>query len=258
MTTTIDLNCDVGEREDLAPVVQELLMESIASASIACGAHAGNEALMRLTLRQALDHGVIVGAHPGYPDRANFGRLAVEMPVAELEANIEGQVRVLSKLAAEAGVELRYVKPHGALYNRAARDLELARVIARAISRVDRGLAIVGLAGSPALDVWREAAIRVVAEAFADRRYEPDGSLRARRHPDALLHDPEDAARQALRIATRHEVVAWDGSVVKIDAETLCIHGDTPGADGIARSVRKRLEEAGVQVCPWRSGAGLG
>jgi UPF0271 protein len=258
MTTTIDLNCDVGEREDLAPVVQELLMESITSASIACGAHAGDEALMRLTLRQALGHGVTVGAHPGYPDRANFGRLAVDMPVAELEANLEGQVRVLLKLAVETGVELRYVKPHGALYNRAARDLELARTIARAISRVDRGLAIVGLAGSPALDVWREAGIRVVAEAFADRRYEPDGSLRARRHPDALLHDPEDAARQALRIATRHEVVAWDGSVVKIDAETLCIHGDTPGADGIARSVRKRLEEAGVQVCPWHSGAGLG
>lgn len=258
MTTTIDLNCDVGEREDLAPGVQELLMESITSASIACGAHAGNEALMRLTLRQALDHGVTVGAHPGYPDRANFGRFEVEMPIAELEASIEGQVRVLVRLAAGAGVELRYVKPHGALYNRAARDLELARTIARAISRVDRGLAIVGLAGSPALDVWREAGMRVVAEAFADRRYEPDGSLRARRNPDALLHDPEDAARQALRIAARHEVVAWDGSVVKIEAETLCIHGDTPGADGIARSVRKRLEEAGVQVCPWHSGAGLG
>jgi UPF0271 protein len=256
--TTIDLNCDVGEREDLAPGVQELLMESITSASIACGAHAGNEALMRLTLRQALAHGVTVGAHPGYPDRANFGRLAVEMPVAELEASIEEQVRVLLKLAVEAGVEVRYVKPHGALYNRAARDLELTRAIARAISRVDRGLAIVGLAGSPALDVWREAGTRVVAEAFADRRYEPDGSLRARRNPDALLHDPEDAARQALRIATRHEVEAWDGSVVKIDAETLCIHGDTPGAAGIARSVRKRLEEAGVQVCPWHSGAGLG
>jgi UPF0271 protein len=167
-------------------------------------------------------------------------------------------VRLLLKLAVEAGVEVRYVKPHGALYNRAARDLELARTIARAVSRVNRELAIVGLAGSPALDVWREAGMRAAAEAFADRRYEPDGSLRARRYPDALLRDPEDAARQALRIATRHEVVAWDGSVVKIEAETLCIHGDTPGAVEIARSVRKRLEESGVRVCPWHFGAGLG
>jgi UPF0271 protein len=258
MTTTIDLNCDVGEREDLATVVQESLMESITSASVACGAHAGDEALMRLTLSQALVHGVTIGAHPGYPDRANFGRLDLEMPIADLEASVEGQVRVLVSLASEVGVEVRYVKPHGALYNRAARDLELARAIARAVSRVDRDLAIVGLAGSPALDVWREAGMRVAAEAFADRRYEPDGSLRARRHPDALLRDPEDAARQALRIATRHEVVAWEGSVVKIEAETLCIHGDTPGAVEIARSVRKRLEESGVRVCPWHSGAGLG
>jgi UPF0271 protein len=258
MTTTIDLNCDVGEREDLAPVVQKLLMESITSASIACGAHAGDEALMRLTLRQALVHGVTVGAHPGYPDRENFGRLDLEMPIADLEASIEAQVRILASLARESGVEVRYVKPHGALYNRAARDLELARAIARAVSRVDRGLAIVGLAGSPALDVWREAGFRVIAEAFADRRYEPDGSLRARHHPDALLRNPEDAARQALRIATRHEVEAWDGSVVKIEAETLCIHGDTPGAVEIARNTRKRLGDAGVRVCPWHSGAGLG
>jgi len=258
MTTTIDLNCDVGEREDLALSVQESLMESITSASIACGAHAGDETLMRLSLRQALARGVTVGAHPGYPDRANFGRVDLEMPIADLEASIEGQVRVLASLASEVGVEVRYVKPHGALYNRAARSVELARAIARAVSRVNRDLAIVGLAGSPALDVWREAGMRCVAEAFADRRYEPDASLRARRHPDALLRNPEDAARQALRIAARHEVVAWDGSVVKMEAETLCIHGDTPGAVEISRSVRKRLEEAGVRVLPWQFRPGLG
>jgi UPF0271 protein len=181
----------------------------------------------------------------------------MEMPIADLEASIEGQVRGLASLADEEGVEVRYVKPHGALYNRAARDLELARAIARAVSRVGRGLAIVGLAGSPALAVWREAGIRTVAEAFADRRYEADGSLRARRHEDALLRNPEDAAYQALRIALRHEVVAGDGSVARIEAETLCIHSDTPGAVEIARSVRKRLEDAGVRVCPWHSEAGL-
>ena len=256
--TTIDLNCDVGEREDLALGEQESLMESITSASIACGAHAGDETLMRLTLRQALTHTVTIGAHPGYPDRVNFGRVVLEMPITDLEASIEGQVRVLVNLASQIGVEVRYVKPHGALYNRAARDLELARVIARAVYRVSRDLAIVGLAGSPALDVWREAGIRVVAEAFADRRYEPDGSLRARRHPDSLWLNPEDAACQALRIATRHEVVAWEGSVVKMEAETLCIHGDTPGAVEISRSVRKRLEAAGVKVQPWQFRSGLG
>jgi UPF0271 protein len=264
--TTIDLNCDMGEREDVATGRQESLMRYITSASVACGAHAGDEALMRLTLRQALAareahreaNPVTIGAHPGYPDRQNFGRLDLEMPLACLEASIEGQVRGLASLAEEAGVEVRYVKPHGALYNRAAWDLELARAIARAVSRLGRDLALVGLAGSPALAVWREAGIRTLAEAFADRRYEADGSLRARRHDDALLRNPEDAARQALRIATRHEAVAWDGSVVRIEAETLCIHSDTPGAVEIARSVRRRLEDAGVKVCPWHSEAGLG
>jgi UPF0271 protein len=256
--TSIDLNCDVGEREDLATGVQESLMEYITSASVACGAHAGDEALMRLTLRQAQVHGVTIGAHPGYPDRKNFGRINLEIPIADLEASIESQVRILVSLASEVGIAVRYVKPHGALYNRAAWDLDLAQAIARAVTRVDRDLALVGLAGSPALALWNQAGSRTVAEAFADRRYEADGSLRARHHPDALLRDPEAAAGQALRIATRHEVVAWDGSVVKIDAQTLCVHGDTPGAVEIARSVRKRLQDAGVTVCPWHSGAGLG
>jgi len=248
--TTIDLNCDMGEREDLAPSVQEELMESITSANIACGAHAGSEALMRLTLRQALAHGVAVGAHPGYPDRDNFGRLPLDMPFAMLEASIAGQVHELVRLAGEGGVEVRYVKPHGALYNQAAQDEELARTIARAVSRVSRALAIVGLAGSPALAVWKKAGFRTLAEAFADRRYEPDGSLRPRRFADALLQSPEEAAEQALRIAVEHEVVARDGSVVNVEAQTLCIHGDSPGAVETARSVRARLKAAGIRVGP--------
>lgn len=255
---TMDLNCDVGERADLASSVQESLMESITSANVACGAHAGDETLMRLTVRQARTHGAAVGAHPGYPDPDNFGRLDLEMPVAELEASVESQIRALKRIAGEERVAVRYVKLHGALYNRVARDLALARTVGRAVARAGVDLAIVGLAGSPSLALWKDAGIRTVAEAFADRRYEADGSLRARRHADALLEDPEDAARQALRIATWGEVVAWDGSVVQINAETLCIHGDTPGAVEIARCVRKRLEEAGVQVRPWQSGAGVG
>ncbi len=249
--TTIDINCDMGERDDLASEVQKSLMEFITSANVACGAHAGDEALMRLTLRQAIAHGVAIGAHPGYPDRDNFGRLPLNMPLAELEASIEEQIRTLVRLAGEEGAAVRYVKPHGALYNQAANDMELARAVGRAVSRVSRDLAILGLAGSPALAVWSEAGFQVVPEAFADRRYEPDGSLRSRRFVDALLGSPEEAAEQALRIAAQHEVVAWDGSVVDIEARTLCIHGDSPGAADIARSVRKRMEDEGIAVRSW-------
>lgn len=248
--TTIDLNCDMGEREDLALDVQPALMESITSANVACGAHAGDEALMRLTLRQARAHGLAIGAHPGYPDRENFGRLPMDMPMAVLESSITSQVHELARLAGEAGLEVRYVKPHGALYNQAARDEELARTIARAVSRISRELAIAGLAGSPALAVWKKAGFRTLAEAFADRRYEPDGSLRSRRFADALLHSPEEAAEQALRIAAQHEVVARDGSVIGIEAQTLCIHSDSPGSVEMAREIRMRLENAGIAVCP--------
>jgi len=253
--TTIDLNCDLGEREDLAPDVQDQLLASVTSANIACGAHAGSAELMALTVRQASHHGVAIGAHPGYPDRANFGRLEMDLPPEELESSIEQQLQALIHVAAPAGAAVRFVKPHGALYNQAARDPRLAASIARAVARVRADLWLVGLAGSPMLTVWTDAGFRVVAEAFTDRRYEPDGSLRARRHADSLLHDPEEAAAQALRIACHGEVVACDGSRVPIRAQTLCIHGDTPGAPAIARAVRQRLEKSGVAVCPWNSRA---
>lgn len=249
--TAIDLNCDVGEREDLAVGVQESLMECVTSANVACGAHAGNPELTRLTVRQALTRGVVIGAHPGYPDRSNFGRLALEMPIPDLEKSIEDQVVLVIRLAREAGAEVRYVKPHGALYNKAARDPDLARAIGRAVSRINPDLAIVGLAGSPALGLWRAAGVQAVPEAFADRRYEPDGSLRPRRFADAMLRSPEEAAEQALRIALSGEVVSRGGLVVKIEAQTLCIHGDTPSAVEMARFVRKRLEEASVTLRFW-------
>ncbi|MGO9239393.1 MAG: 5-oxoprolinase subunit PxpA [Bryobacteraceae bacterium] len=248
---SIDLNCDLGEREDLAPDVQELLLESVTSANIACGAHAGSEALMALTIRQALRHGVAVGAHPGYADRANFGRLELALPLEEIEASVEQQVRTLMRIAAQVGAEVRYVKPHGALYNQAARDNALAAAIARAVARVQPRLGLVGLAGSGMLQVWSEAGFRVAAEAFADRRYESDGSLRSRRHGDAVLDSPGPAVAQALAIAIQGAAVAPDGSIVRIQAQTLCIHGDTPGAAAIARAVRRRLEERGVAVRSW-------
>ena len=248
---SIDLNCDLGEREDFAADVQELLLESVTSANIACGAHAGSEALMRLTVAQALGHGAAIGAHPGYPDRANFGRLEPALPLEEIESGVEQQVRTLMRIAAQAGAEVRYVKPHGALYNQAARDPALAAAIARAVARVQPSLWLVGLAGSGMLQVWSEAGFRVAAEAFADRRYEPDGSLRSRRHGDALLDSPGAAAAQALAIALEGAAVAPNGSIVRIHAQTLCIHGDTPGAAAIARAIRRRLEEHGVSVRSW-------
>ena len=254
----IDLNCDLGEREELAAAVQDQLLGSVTSANIACGGHAGSEALMRLTCQQALRHGTAIGAHPGYADRANFGRLALQLPLADVEASVERQIRALLQVAGECGAVVTYVKPHGALYNQAARDGELAVCIARAAARVDPGLALMGLAGSGMLAVWREAGPRVIAEAFADRRYAADGSLRSRSHAGSLLDDPEQAAEQAVRIAMHGEVVALDGSIVRVPAQTLCIHSDTPGAAEIARVVRKRLEEVGVSVRPWNSGPPLG
>jgi UPF0271 protein len=255
---SIDLNCDLGERDDLAPHVQELLLACVTSANIACGAHAGSEELMRLTVRQALRRGVAIGAHPGYPDRENFGRLEMAMPLEELESSVERQILTLLRIATREGAELRYVKPHGALYNQAARDERLAAAIARAAARVRPDLWLVGLAGSQMLTVWTDAGFRVAAEAFADRQYEPDGTLRPRSHADSLLHDPAAAAAQALRIALQGEAVACNGSIVRIQAQTLCIHGDNPGAVAIARAVRRRLKQSAVRVCPWHSGAGLG
>ncbi len=248
---TIDLNCDVGERDDLAVGVQESLMECVTSANVACGAHAGNPKLMSMTVRQALIRGVVIGAHPGYPDPSNFGRLALDMPISELEKSIEDQIILVSRLAKEAGAEVRYVKPHGALYNKAALEPELAQAIGRAVARVNPGLPIVGLAGSPALALWGAAGVQAVPEAFADRRYEADGSLRPRCFADAMLRSPAEAAEQALGIALRGEVVARGGVVVKIDAQTLCIHGDTPSSVEMARFVRRGLEESGVTLRFW-------
>ena len=255
---SIDLNCDLGEREDLAPEVQEQLLACVTSANIACGAHAGSADLMRLTVRQALRRGVAIGAHPGYPDRQNFGRLEMALPLDELESSVEEQIRSLMRIAVEEGAQLRYVKPHGALYNQAARDEPLAAAIARAAARVRPDLWLVGLTGSQMLTVWKDAGFRVAAEAFADRQYEPDGTLRARIHAGSLLHDPAAAAAQALQIALHGEADAWNGAIVRIQAETLCIHGDNPGAVAIARAVRRGLKQSAVQVCPWHSGAGLG
>jgi UPF0271 protein len=245
----IDLNCDMGELSlAIADGTQEALMRSITSANVACGGHAGDEATMRTTIEQALRAGVTVGAHPGYRDRENFGRVELKLSAPEVVESVFRQVRALAEVAESCGAQVLHVKPHGALYNQAVRDRELAGAIAEGVARWRRDVVLVGLAGSSMLEVFREAGFAVAAEAFADRRYEPDGTLRSRKFADALIRDPREAGQQAVRMVERGVVKASDGSEVAIAAETICIHGDTPGATAIAAEVARALVEAKVRV----------
>jgi len=247
----IDLNCDMGEiPEEIANGTQESLMPSLTSVNIACGGHAGDEQTMRTTIGQAQRWNLAIGAHPGYPDRENFGRLELKMAPQGVSDSIFEQVLTFAKIASNENAPVIHVKPHGALYNQAVRDLELAQAIADGIARWSRKVVLMGLAGSQMLEVFRKAGFTVAAEAFADRRYEPDGSLRPRKFEDSLLRNPADAARQALRIVEQGSVIASDGSEVFLKAQTICIHGDTPGAQQIAATVASTLRGAGVQLKP--------
>ena len=223
----IDLNCDMGELEDAQH--EAALMEYITSANIACGGHAGDLSTMQRTTRLALARGVHIGAHPGYPDRANFGRIEMPLSAAEVEATVYEQIERLDAVVRGLGGEIVHVKAHGALYNVAVRNETVARAIGAGIARWNPQITVFGLAGSPMLDWWRQMGFPVAAEGFADRRYEADGTLRSRKFPDALITDPQAAAEQAVRLA-RQGV-----------AQTICVHGDTPGAVEILRACRKAL-----------------
>ena len=245
----IDVNCDMGEvPEAIADGTQESLMASLTSVNIACGGHAGDERTMTTTVEQALRWKLAIGAHPGYADRANFGRVELKLSTKEIADSVYEQVCALAEIAAGCGARVVHVKPHGALYNQAVRDRGIAEAIAEGVARWDKSTVLVGLAGSPMLEVFREAGFAVAAEAFADRRYESDGTLRSRKFEDALIRNPEETAWQALGITERGLVIASDGSEVSVDAQTLCIHGDTPGAPAIAATVARTLREAGVTL----------
>jgi len=244
---SIDLNCDMGESlEATMDGTQQLLMPFFTSVNVACGGHAGDNKTMHVTIRQAADRDVAVGAHPGYPDRANFGRVEMDLPSDVVSHWVFHQVSALAATAAGFGVTLRHVKPHGALYNQAVNNRTLAAAIAKGVARWSREVVLVGLAGSPMIEIFREAGFAVAAEAFADRRYEAGGTLRPRKFADALIRDPEEAARQAVSIAKNGIVIANDGSEVAVNAQTICIHSDTPGAIEIAMAVAGGLQEAGV------------
>jgi UPF0271 protein len=222
-----DLNCDMGELEDARH--EAALMEYITSANIACGGHAGDEATMERTARLAIARGVRIGAHPGYPDRANFGRVEIPMPAAEIERTVRRQIERLDSVVRRLGGRIVHVKPHGALYNVAVRNTEVARAIGGGVASWDPRVTLFGLAGSAMLDVWRQMGLEVAVEAFADRQYEPDGTLRSRKLAGALITDPRQAARQALGFAREGK------------AQTICVHGDTPGAVDILKACREAL-----------------
>ena len=240
----VDLNADVGEGvgDDAA------LMPYLSSANIACGYHAGNAAVMRHAIAFARRHHVAVGAHPGFQDRKGFGRRELTMTAAEVEGLISRQIHTLAEAATEKGVRVTHVKPHGALYNMAARDAGLAAAIARSVAAVDRTLLLFGLAGSHLIGEGRKAGLRTVSEVFADRAYRADGSLVPRTEPGAVLDDSDLVVSRALAMVREGAVSAVDGSRVPLDVETICIHGDTPGAVDFARRLRAELDAAGVQV----------
>jgi len=245
----VDLNADVGEAFGARRSGDdEPIFDHVTSANVACGFHAGDPAIIAATLRAAREHNVAVGAHPSYPDSAGFGRRTVELSADDLRQVIVYQIGAVDALARSLGLHLVHVKPHGALYNDAARNAALAATVAQAVADVDRNLILVGLAGSHLLAAGRAAGLRVAAEAFCDRVYEADGSLRSRSHPDALISDPLAAARQAVDIAVHGRATARSGARVPIDAQTLCVHGDSPDAVAVAAAVRAALAREGVEI----------
>ena len=235
----MDINCDMGEIPRLLKDnVYSDLMDHVTSINLACGGHAGDLSMMRELVRIAKRKNVRIGAHPSYPDRENFGRLVLEMDSEELLRSICDQVRSLIKIAEEENVSISHIKPHGALYDQAAKDAHLARVIGSAVDRVEPDLDIICLSGSSMVLILEDMGLKVVQEAFADRTYERDGGLRDRRSDRALITDPQKAADQARSIIEDKKIITFDGSEISVQAQTLCIHSDTPNAIAIAQEVR--------------------
>jgi 5-oxoprolinase (ATP-hydrolysing) subunit A len=244
MSLRVDFNCDLGEGcgNDAA------IMPLISSANIACGAHAGDHRSMRETLRLCREFGVAAGAHPGYADREHFGRRALQLDSAQIAELVFGQLQVLADLADAETVRLGHVKPHGALYNQAARDVQLAEVIADCVRRFDPQLILVGLAGSELTRAGLRAGLRVAEEAFADRRYLTGGSLAPRGTEGAVIDDAGTAVAQALSIVCDAQVGTLDGERIALRADTLCLHGDRAGAVEFAQRLRKAFDSAGIKI----------
>lgn len=247
--TTIDLNSDVGESFGRWTLGDDMAMfRSVSSANVACGFHAGDPSVIRRTCREAAAAGVVIGAHVGYRDLAGFGRRFLDIRPSELADDVVYQIGALQALAAVEGARVQYVKPHGGLYNAIVAHTAQARAVVDAVKSVDPSLPIMGLPGSEVLRLAEEAGLRAVTEAFADRAYNPDGTLVSRSLPGAVLEDPEHVAEHVLRMATESAVRTIDGSVLKIRAESICVHGDSPGAVAMATAVKSALGDAGVSI----------
>jgi UPF0271 protein len=245
----LDLNCDLGESLGAWRMGDdERILAHVTSANIACGFHAGDPATMRRTVRSALAHGVALGAHPSLPDLHGFGRREMKIAPDEAYELVLYQVGALAGFCRALGAGLHHVKPHGALYNMAARDPALAEAIAHAVRDFDPGLILYGLAGGALIEAGRSLGLPTAAEVFADRTYRADGSLTPRSQPDAMLSDLQAALAQVERMVLHGEVLATDGSVVAVQADTLCIHGDEPGAADFARAIRAALIRHGVEI----------
>jgi UPF0271 protein len=245
----IDLNADVGESFGIYALGQDPeLLPVITSANVACGFHAGDPGVMRATVALAREHGTAVGAHPGFPDLAGFGRRELQATAREVEDLVVYQIGALAGIAAAQNIRLQHVKPHGALYNMAARDAALADAIARATASVDHSLVLFGLPGSQSIEAGRRHGLRTACEAFADRAYRPDGTLVPRSQPGAVIDDADAVVSRAVAMARERVVVAVDGSRVPLDVDTICVHGDTPGAAALAARIRQALVAAGVDV----------
>ena len=247
--TVIDLNSDVGESfgnwkmgDDAA------VFESVSSANVACGFHAGDPSTIAQTCRDAVAAGVTIGAHPAYRDLAGFGRRFLDCSYTELFDDVLYQLGALQAMARAAGSEIRYVKPHGALYNTIVRHEVHAKAVIDAVRTFDKDLPVLLLPGAVALDVARDAGLRGVTEAFADRNYNPDGTLVSRREANAVIHDADQVTANMVRLATQGTITAVDGTEIPMSAESICVHGDTPGAVAMARAVRAGLENAGVTI----------
>ena len=247
----VDLNSDLGESFGAYTVgMDEAVIAHVSSANIACGFHAGDPLVMERTVAACRAAGVAAGAHPGFPDLLGFGRRSMACSPREVKAYIQYQMGALLAFAAAQGIRLQHVKPHGALYNMAAKDPELARAVAQAVAEVDREVILLGLAGSEMLKAGREAGLRTACEVFADRAYRADGSLVPRGTPGAVLHDRDEAIERTVRMVTQGKVTALTGEEIAIEAHSVCVHGDNPSAVEFVRDIRARLEREGVCVVP--------
>ncbi len=246
---SIDLNCDMGESFGMYKMgLDEEVIKYVTSANVACGFHAGDPSWMRRTVRMAEDNDVAVGAHPSFPDLNGFGRRDLAVTPQEARDDLVYQIGALQAFSGSG--KLQHVKPHGAMYNRAVNDEPLARSICEAVLEVDPGMALVALAGSPWVGLAKDMGLRVAREIFADRALNADGTLVSRSRPGSVLHDVDEVVERSIRMVTERTAKTIDGGEIEVEADSLCVHGDTPGAVDMAKALRRELEAAGVQVVP--------